>query len=165
MNTLNCRDYRVFKENRQKAVDEYLDKYAFFAFSNEQLQKGLERFKEEFDAGDKLVQFAGSGFILKSKHQGLTDLIDNFDAVLRAQMVDPKFAGGAFLYEIGNHEYMINWQADYDVCSCFGSVRYGESKDYHAYLNELGYADPKIHDVYREAVIQHRREAEENGWY
>ena len=28
---------------------------------------------------------------------------------------------GAFLYEMFNHEYGINWQADYDVCACFGN--------------------------------------------
>ena len=26
----------------------------------------------------------------------------------------------AFVYEMFNHEYGINWQADFDVCSCFG---------------------------------------------
>lgn len=28
---------------------------------------------------------------------------------------------GAFLHEMFNHEYAINWQADYDVCACFGN--------------------------------------------
>ena len=28
---------------------------------------------------------------------------------------------GAFLYEMFNHEYCVNWQADYDVCACFGN--------------------------------------------
>lgn len=28
---------------------------------------------------------------------------------------------GAFLYEMFNHEYAINWQADFDVCGCFGN--------------------------------------------
>ena len=27
----------------------------------------------------------------------------------------------AFLREMFNHEYGINWQADFDVCSCFGN--------------------------------------------
>ena len=27
----------------------------------------------------------------------------------------------AFLYEMYNHEYGINWQADYDVCNCFAN--------------------------------------------
>ena len=49
-------------------------------------------------------------------------------------MFNPDFAEGAFLYEIGNNEYMINWQADYDVCSCFGYVEYQNNKDYHSFL-------------------------------
>lgn len=28
---------------------------------------------------------------------------------------------GAFLHEMFNHEYGINWQADYDICACFGN--------------------------------------------
>jgi hypothetical protein len=34
----------------------------------------------------------------------------------------------AFLYEMDNHEYGINWQADYDVISCFANV--DSVKDY-----------------------------------
>ena len=29
----------------------------------------------------------------------------------------------AFLYEMYNHEYGINWEGDYDVCACFGGAR------------------------------------------
>lgn len=34
----------------------------------------------------------------------------------------------AFLYEMFNHEYGINWQADYDVCSCYANCN--NVKDY-----------------------------------
>ena len=33
---------------------------------------------------------------------------------------DPDFAEAAFLYEMDNHEYAINWDGDDDVLSCFG---------------------------------------------
>ena len=33
----------------------------------------------------------------------------------------------AFKYEMFNHEYVINWQADYDVLSVFGTVDYNDS--------------------------------------
>ena len=32
----------------------------------------------------------------------------------------PEYWKNAFLYEMCNHEYGINWQGDFDVCSCFG---------------------------------------------
>ena len=32
---------------------------------------------------------------------------------------DPDFAEAAFLYEMNNHEYSINWTADEDVLACF----------------------------------------------
>lgn len=47
---------------------------------------------------------------------------------------------GAFLYEMYNHEYDINWQADYDVLSEFGDVTYN-GEDLNAYFKELKFTD------------------------
>ena len=33
---------------------------------------------------------------------------------------DPEFAEAAFLYEMDNHEYAINYDGDDDVLRCFG---------------------------------------------
>jgi hypothetical protein len=43
----------------------------------------------------------------------------------------------AFLYEMNNHEYAINWQADWDVCSCFGECEYGINKNYRDNVSAL----------------------------
>ena len=48
----------------------------------------------------------------------------------------------AFLYEMWNHEYGYNWQADYDVVNCFVKVEYlGESESIDAYLTKAGFSD------------------------
>lgn len=60
----------------------------------------------------------------------------------------------AFLYEMFNHEYGINWQADYDVCSCFSNC--SNVKDYTD-TNEL-FTVCGFNDTQKAAYIAARRE-------
>ena len=62
---------------------------------------------------------------------------------------DLDFAYSAFEYEMYNHEYPINWQGDWDVCSCFGHCEYDDSKYGKDYLAELGFNDLVIAQYYR----------------
>ena len=39
---------------------------------------------------------------------------------LHEALKDEEFAEAAFLYEMNNHEYAINWDGDDDVLDCFG---------------------------------------------
>lgn len=49
----------------------------------------------------------------------------------------------AFLTELYNHEYSINWQGDYDLFSCFGNVTYSDEKTARHYMDELHFDDTK----------------------
>ena len=60
----------------------------------------------------------------------------------------------AFLREMFNHEYGINWQADFDVCSCFGNCSSVANIDD---LNAL-FAACNFSDVQRDAYMAARRE-------
>lgn len=60
----------------------------------------------------------------------------------------------AFLREMFNHEYGINWQADFDVCSCFGDC--SSVRDYED-IKEL-FAACKFSDVQRSAYMAARCE-------
>ena len=66
-----------------------------------------------------------------------------------------EYQKGAFLYEMYNHEYGINWEADYDVLSCFGKIEYpgdgNESLD--AYFDAL-----KFTETQRSAYLAARSE-------
>lgn len=53
----------------------------------------------------------------------------------------PEFWLDAFKYEMFNHEYAINYQGDYDVCSCFCKCDYGDYKTGIDYLTEAGFPD------------------------
>lgn len=65
----------------------------------------------------------------------------------------------AFLYEMYNHEYGINWQADWDVLSCFGKIEYhGESNAaLEKYFTELNFTEVQKR-AYLAARSQYYRE-------
>lgn len=46
----------------------------------------------------------------------------------------------AFLYEMYNHEYGINWQADWDTLSAFGNIEWHED-DVEKYFDELKFTE------------------------
>ncbi len=61
----------------------------------------------------------------------------------------------AFKYEMNNHEYGINWQADYDTLSVFGGIQYhgDEEDEVEQYFNELRFTESQ-----RKAYWAARRE-------
>ena len=65
----------------------------------------------------------------------------------------------AFLYEMFNHEYGINWQADFDTFSAFGNVKYlddcsgGDGNIIDKYCDQLHF-----NDTQREAYYLAREE-------
>lgn len=60
----------------------------------------------------------------------------------------------AFLHEMFNHEYGINWQGNYDVLSAvLGPIHYEENDDLSAYFDSL-----VISDTTRRAFLDARRE-------
>lgn len=65
---------------------------------------------------------------------------------------DFEFQKNAFLREMFNHEYGINWQADHDTLSAFGSVSW-HGDDLGAYFKELGF-----NDIQKKAYITARAE-------
>lgn len=47
----------------------------------------------------------------------------------------------AFLKEMFDHEYGINWEADYNVISCFANVGYREDDDLTGYFKDAGFTE------------------------
>lgn len=92
------------------------------------------------------------GDIVKKENVGaLIAMLSRHTKELREKLrEDKEFAYAAFLYEMDNHEYAINWTADEDVLDCF-------SLDWDM-LRDWG-----LEDAYRRARNQHMRNAEEWG--
>jgi len=71
----------------------------------------------------------------------------------------------AFYYEMGNHEYHINAQGDWDVLSVFGDVPWlGDSAGLDDYFDKLSFSAERRR-AYRDARKQFLRDAMENDWY
>ena len=67
---------------------------------------------------------------------------------------DYEYLKAAFMYEMYNHEYAINYyQRNWDTLSCFGDIEFVDSDDMHEYFKQLGF-----NDVQKKAYIDARRE-------
>lgn len=109
-------EYLDLKSRHQKEFDEFPIAYAF---NDEQLREALNKLGA---AKEECVSVFGHGDIVK--REDAKELIAMLDRqqkeLIRHLLDDEAFAEAAFLYEMDNHEYAINWSADEDVLDCFG---------------------------------------------
>ena len=155
-------NYTEIKDQRQQ---EFNQLPFFFAFSDKQLEEELAKRGLTLADTSKIVRFQNipGTFALKDDLPVIREYHSKPDP-MDELMKDPAFAEDAFYYEMGNHEYHINWQADYDVCSCFGKCEYDDLKDYDDYLTELGF-ETEVITAFKKAKRRFLHDADENGWY
>lgn len=139
-------EYLDFKKQQEKEFAEFPIAYAF---NEKQLEEALEKLgatKEE------CVTVFGHGDIVKRENaKALIKLLERHTEELKQKLIDDvEFAEAAFLYEMDNHEYAINWSADEDVLDCF-------SIDWE-FIHKHG-----LQLAYNSARNKHMRNAEEWG--
>lgn len=108
-------EYLDLQKKHQKELEEFPIAYAF---NDKQLEEALEKLgatKEE------CVTVFGHGDIVKrTDAKALVAMLERHTKEMKQKLKDdPEFAEAAFLYEMDNHEYAINWSADEDVLACF----------------------------------------------
>lgn len=83
------------------------------------------------------------------------ELQDALEKAKADTVEDFEYQKEAFLREMYNHEYAINWQADYDVLSTFGNITYHGDSD-----NELDLYFQELHfsEIRRNAYLAARKE-------
>ena len=111
-------NYRQAYLDLQKKHQDELSAFPIaYAFSKEQMEEALKKLgatKEE------CVTVFGHGDIVKrTDAKSFIAMLGNHTKELQEAMKNPDFAEAAFLYEMDNHEYAINWSADEDVLACF----------------------------------------------
>ena len=146
--------YREYRKERQEGVNALP---LHWAFSNEQFDELCEKLggKEPKD----FYRGPAGSFYLKEDAHIIHEWLDKPDP-LSGLMKDYEFAYDAFLYEMGNHEYHINWQADYDVINCFTKVDYDEGEE-KGYLELTGW-EPQTKKAYLDARKEFYRQCDEN---
>lgn len=111
-------NYRQAYLDLQKKHQDELSAFPIaYAFSKEQMEEALKKLgatKEE------CVTVFGHGDIVKrTDAKSFIAMLQRHTKETQEAMKDPDFAEAAFLYEMDNHEYAINWSADEDVLACF----------------------------------------------
>lgn len=156
----------TYEELRDKQQAEFNALPLFFAFSNEQFKREMEKRGLTENDTDKIYRFGYGGFYLRSDAQIIRDYMNTEDHELEELMKIPDFAIDAFVYEMRNHEYSINYfQGDFDVCSCFANkeLEYDDVKDYTDYLTEMNRSE--WIPFYKQARTKYYKLADENDWY
>lgn len=87
------------------------------------------------------------------------ELLETLEKVKTETVNNYEYYKNAFLYEMYNHEYGINWQADYDTLSAFGNVKYHDG-DLNAYFEELHFNETQRR-AYVDARSQYFAETED----
>ena len=108
-------EYLDLKSKHEKELNEFPIAYAF---NEKQLARALEKLgatKEE------CVTVFGHGDIVRREDaKPFVKMLERHTQEVKQKLAeDVEFAEAAFLYEMNNHEYAINWSADEDVLDCF----------------------------------------------
>lgn len=141
----------AYEELSERQRKEFNDLPIAYAFSDEQLKDALDRLGAT-DISECRTIFGHGDIVKKENARKVVETMKRHNKELREAMKDPEFAYDAFLYEMCNHEYAINWSADEDVLNCFNMT----DDD----LEKLG-----LQCVYLTARRKYFELADKNGWY
>lgn len=137
--------YLKLQEKHRKEIEEFPIAYAF---NEKQLEEALKKLgvkKEE------CVTLMGHGDIMKKADAPkFMKMLKRHTSEVHELLKNEKDAEEAFLYEMDNHEYCINWSGDEDVLACF-SIDVDE-------LDEMG-----LRAAYMRARRKHMEHAEAWG--
>jgi len=105
--------YIDFKNDLDEKLNEELKKYCFYAFDQEQFDKGLTEIKTRIDMSkynetnkfNVLPTWSGA-YVVADKMQDYKNAFIEYDKKLKTELENYDFLVDAIIYEMGNHEYM-----------------------------------------------------------
>ena len=150
--------YAAEKAERQKETDALP---IFWAFTDMQFEEEMTKRGLTVKDTDQLYKIGNGGFYLKKDADIIHKYFEN--DTMSEFLEDPDNRLSAFLYEMNNHEYSINLQADYDVCGCFVRCNYGSEKSYIEYFQEADH--PEYIPQYKEARALHFELIDLEEWF
>lgn len=137
---------QAYLDLQKKQQDELTAFPIAYVFNDKQLEEALEKLGA---TKAECVTYMGHGDIMKkSDAPAFTAMLKRHLAEMREALMNEEFAVAAFLHEMYNHEYAINWDGDADVLAAFAM----DEKD----LDELG-----LKNAYKRARKQYYRESQE----
>ena len=111
---MNAQAYLKLQEKQRKDYEEFPIAYAF---NEEQLKEALEKLGAK---KEECVTLYNCGDIMKKTDvPAYKEMVKRHREEIFELLKDEQAAEEAFLYEMDNHEYAINWTGDDDVMACF----------------------------------------------
>ncbi len=111
--------YQEMQARHQKAISSFPVK---FAFSKEQFAQAMQELGLEPNQTSEVVSIGGGGFVRKRDKEDLLNLFDKHrlehEAALASDTDGKGYAYQMFLYELGNHEYVITYDLEDTLNAC-----------------------------------------------
>lgn len=108
---------QAYLDLQQRQQDELTNFPIAYAFSEKQLEEALEKLGAK---REECVTYMGHGDVMKrSDVPAFKAMLKRHTQEIHEFLLDEELAEAAFLYEMDNHEYAINWDGDADVLACF----------------------------------------------
>lgn len=139
----------TYVELMKKHQQELSDFPIAYAFNDEQLKEALVKLGVN-DISECVTVFNHGDIVKRENAPKLIAMMKGHTKELHEALKDEEFAEAAFLYEMDNHEYAINWSADDDVLNCF-CLTFKQLKEMN------------LVDAYNRARNKHMKHAEEWG--
>ena len=167
---LDSIDSKLFTEDELrgeiKDYDEY-SKKSYYLHNYYHMQKDYESIygiwteesKKEFREKIKNMTYNPISFCYMDDKEFVDHQIELYKQLekRKVEMADNyEYYKKAFLYEMYNHEYGINWEADHDTLSAFGNVGW-HNDDINAYFEELKFTETQRR-AYMDARKQYYKE-------
>lgn len=151
--------YVEWRAERQQEIDALP---IYWAFSEKQFEEVLRQTGAAGAEDFCNLGGFGGGFCLVKDLPAIKEYFCRPDEL--AELIkDYGWAKDAFVYEMQNHEYSINWDGDCDVINCFAKVAY-KDEDTEGYLARVPWCEDTKR-AYRDAKREYYRLCEENGWW
>ena len=112
---MRTQDYLKLKKRQMEELNNFPIAYAFNETQLEEALQKLNATKEEC-----MTIFGHGDIVKKEDAQKVIGMLKRHTDEVKEALLDKDFAAAAFLYEMDNHEYAINYDGDGDVLGCFG---------------------------------------------
>lgn len=132
-----------------------------FAFSDEQFKEMMSKWglNPESDL-NKIVSLGCGGYIRKSDIKAYNEMLEENENELKEALEDDETLKDAFLYELANHEYTINYyQGNFDTLTSLGFELKDKTKDFSNELSDFALTD-RERKIFIEAVKEYEYECE-----
>lgn len=113
---MRTQDYLLLKKKHREEVEAFPIAYAF---NEEQLKEALIKLGVD-DVKECVTIFELGDIVKKTDAADFVRMLERHTEEMQEALKNEEFAEAAFLYEMDNHEYAINYDGDGDVLGCFG---------------------------------------------